>query len=357
MIWKQFDDLDEHKSNMMLGWMRYTEMLLVLLVILVAKQGQEVQGWRQTSPCQSLSTPSKLQFMHSFHASTSPTSSYPHHKMMLFGQYDDTDTTVQSGVQAVVSKLTKFTKAIAGTPQYTVAEVLITLAFLSGVDGAFSGDWSRYGIITKEVEDVLRVIMTIALAGHLFLGVWAGQLAASRGHPALPAALRTALVGVLSFAKVWVQTDDDAVRFPTVKDVKQALTSMTAGEYNAVQINQKIDNFITSAPVVMFSFSKCPYCLKGKQILRDELKVEVQVMELDQDLQEGSAVRSELAKRTGRTSVPSIWVNGEFIGGCNDGPQVLERSKIQTAGGLVALVREGQFMKLLNNNKQKKKAF
>lgn len=34
---------------------------------------------------------------------------------------------------------------------------------------------------------------------------------------------------------------------------------------------------------------------------------------------EGYALRYELAKMTGRTSVPAVFVGGEFVGGCNDG--------------------------------------
>ena len=43
-------------------------------------------------------------------------------------------------------------------------------------------------------------------------------------------------------------------------------------------------------------------------------------VELDIDRKKGFPIRAELGKRTGRTSVPSIWIGGQFIGGCNDGP-------------------------------------
>jgi glutaredoxin len=88
-----------------------------------------------------------------------------------------------------------------------------------------------------------------------------------------------------------------------------------------------------------------------------------QVLELDV-LEDGPALRSELGKLTGirwlspilthsapfkyillnislpfyallgRTSVPAIWINGQFVGGCNDGPmgginQVKESGKLE----------------------------
>ena len=34
----------------------------------------------------------------------------------------------------------------------------------------------------------------------------------------------------------------------------------------------------------------------------------------------GNARRAELGRMTGRSSVPSIWINGEYVGGCDDGP-------------------------------------
>ena len=54
-------------------------------------------------------------------------------------------------------------------------------------------------------------------------------------------------------------------------------------------------------------------------------------------LAEALALRSELATLTGRTSVPSIWIGGEFAGGYNDGG----------LGGLAPLYRSGALRSLL----------
>ena len=43
------------------------------------------------------------------------------------------------------------------------------------------------------------------------------------------------------------------------------------------------------------------------------------MVELD-EVRDGKAIRAEMADLIGRTSVPAIWIGGEFIGGCNDGP-------------------------------------
>ena len=34
-------------------------------------------------------------------------------------------------------------------------------------------------------------------------------------------------------------------------------------------------------------------------------------------------MRARLGVRTSRTSVPSIWIGGEYVGGLNDGPGLL----------------------------------
>jgi len=51
----------------------------------------------------------------------------------------------------------------------------------------------------------------------------------------------------------------------------------------------------------------------------DEKGAKYTVVELDLD-EDGKAIRAEMADIVGRTSVPAIWIGGQFVGGCNDGP-------------------------------------
>ena len=60
------------------------------------------------------------------------------------------------------------------------------------------------------------------------------------------------------------------------------------------------------------------------------------MLELDV-VPEGKAVRAELGARTGRTSMPSVWVDGQYVGGCNDGG----------LGGVVPLNEQGRLVPLL----------
>jgi glutaredoxin-related protein len=55
------------------------------------------------------------------------------------------------------------------------------------------------------------------------------------------------------------------------------------------------------------------------------------------ELCEALAFRAELAALTGRTSVPSVWIGGQFVGGYNDGG----------LGGVATLYKSGRLRQLL----------
>jgi glutaredoxin 3 len=74
---------------------------------------------------------------------------------------------------------------------------------------------------------------------------------------------------------------------------------------------------------------------RAKELL-DGMKAKYTVVELDTD-PDGKAIRAEMADFVGRTSVPAIWIQGQFVGGCNDGPM----------GGLMKLSETGELDRLL----------
>jgi glutaredoxin 3 len=100
---------------------------------------------------------------------------------------------------------------------------------------------------------------------------------------------------------------------------KQKFFQMLAGDYDAASVNTFIDEQIAQNPAVVFSWTTCPYCVKGKATL-EATGANFKAIEID-TRPDGKAIKAELAKRTGRTSVPQIWIGGEFVGGCNDGPE------------------------------------
>ncbi|MDH5178717.1 MAG: glutaredoxin 3 [Gammaproteobacteria bacterium] len=65
--------------------------------------------------------------------------------------------------------------------------------------------------------------------------------------------------------------------------------------------------------VVMFCTPYCPYCIRAKMLL-DSKGVEFTELRVDKD----PALRSEMEQRSGRTSVPQIFIDDFHVGGCDD---------------------------------------
>ncbi len=80
--------------------------------------------------------------------------------------------------------------------------------------------------------------------------------------------------------------------------------------------------------VVIYSSAWCPFCTRAKQLLS---RKGVAFEEISVDGQ--PALRAEMTRKAGRTSVPQIWIGVTHVGGCDD-LYALER-----AGRLDALLQ------------------
>jgi glutaredoxin 3 len=81
-------------------------------------------------------------------------------------------------------------------------------------------------------------------------------------------------------------------------------------------------------PVRMFTTQVCPYCIRAKQLLQqrgveaiDEIRVDL-----------NPAERDAMIQKTGRRTVPQIFIGDTWVGGCDD---------------LIALDQKGGLMPLL----------
>ncbi len=80
--------------------------------------------------------------------------------------------------------------------------------------------------------------------------------------------------------------------------------------------------------VEMYSKTTCPYCLRAQQLLQQKgVRVETYVLD------GGGPKRDEMIERSGRMTVPQIFIDGRHVGGCDD---------------LYALEREGKLDPLLS---------
>ena len=99
--------------------------------------------------------------------------------------------------------------------------------------------------------------------------------------------------------------------------LQQGLAKVMAGSYDEAEVKGLIERQIKMKPCIMYSMSTCPFCSKAKEAITSMGSLYT-VVELDEE-DNGMAIKAELAGITGQTSVPQVFIGGEFIGGCNDG--------------------------------------
>lgn len=69
-----------------------------------------------------------------------------------------------------------------------------------------------------------------------------------------------------------------------------------------------------SARVVMYSSGVCPYCLRAEALLKARGVSEIEKVRVDTD----PARRDEMVARTGRRTVPQIFIGATHVGGYDE---------------------------------------
>ncbi|HXJ54160.1 MAG TPA: glutaredoxin 3 [Burkholderiales bacterium] len=67
------------------------------------------------------------------------------------------------------------------------------------------------------------------------------------------------------------------------------------------------------AKVLMYLTASCPFCQSADRLLQQK---GVAVEKIRVDLE--PARRAEMMQKSGRRTVPQIWINGLHVGGCDD---------------------------------------
>lgn len=65
--------------------------------------------------------------------------------------------------------------------------------------------------------------------------------------------------------------------------------------------------------VVIYSTAQCPYCVQAKQLL-EQKNVSFEEIRIDKNPEKAD----EMIKRSGRKTVPQIFINDHHVGGCDD---------------------------------------
>jgi glutaredoxin 3 len=67
------------------------------------------------------------------------------------------------------------------------------------------------------------------------------------------------------------------------------------------------------AKVLMYLTASCPFCQSADRLLQQK---GIAVEKIRVDLE--PARRAEMVQKSGRRTVPQIWINGLHVGGCDD---------------------------------------
>jgi glutaredoxin 3 len=84
-----------------------------------------------------------------------------------------------------------------------------------------------------------------------------------------------------------------------------------------------------SARVIMYCTAVCPYCVRAEALLKQRGVAEIDKIRIDEDPEQ----RSVMMTRTGRRTVPQIYIGDTHVGGFDD------LSALDRAGGLVSLLQ------------------
>ena len=82
--------------------------------------------------------------------------------------------------------------------------------------------------------------------------------------------------------------------------------------------------------VVMYCTAVCPYCINAERLLRSKGVTEIEKIRIDQQPEQ----REQMEAKSGRRTVPQIYIDERHIGGCDD------LYALDKAGGLLPLLNK-----------------
>jgi glutaredoxin 3 len=81
-------------------------------------------------------------------------------------------------------------------------------------------------------------------------------------------------------------------------------------------------------PVKMYTTAVCPFCIRAKQLLKSKGVDVIEEIRIDTD----PVARTTMMERTGKRTVPQIYIGNTHVGGCDD------LVALDKAGGLIPLL-------------------
>jgi glutaredoxin 3 len=90
---------------------------------------------------------------------------------------------------------------------------------------------------------------------------------------------------------------------------------------------------MSMAKVLMYCTAVCPYCVRAEQLLKRKGVQEIEKIRVDLQPE----LRVAMMEKTGRRTVPQIYINGAHVGGYDD------LASLDRAGGLDELLSKSEF--------------
>ena len=119
-----------------------------------------------------------------------------------------------------------------------------------------------------------------------------------------------------------------------VRSISSRKTAVLFSRYSAVAPSNALAESIGKSEIVVFRRDHCSYCDDAvSSLISSGYKNQMTVFTVN------SHQKEEIIGITKSRSLPSVWVKGKYIGGCNDGPEPWM--------GVKKLLANGKFIDLL----------
>ena len=81
---------------------------------------------------------------------------------------------------------------------------------------------------------------------------------------------------------------------------------------------------MSAAEVVVYTTKSCTYCVRAKRLL-SQRGIDFREVDVTGD----DAARAALVERSGRQTVPQIWVGSTHVGGCGDLEELIDDNQLE----------------------------
>lgn len=83
--------------------------------------------------------------------------------------------------------------------------------------------------------------------------------------------------------------------------------------------------------IVIYSSNYCPFCFRAKSIFQEK-SIPFKELVVDMD----APLRQEMMQKSGRHTVPQIWIGDKHVGGCDDLMAIKQSGELDKLLGLTS---------------------